>query len=48
LCEHWESQEALDRHFETDHMAAFRKIIPEFAAGEFELKRYKVSSVADI
>lgn len=48
LFEEWESQEALDTHFETAHMAEFRKALPEFVTGKFAIKRYVVSEVTDM
>jgi quinol monooxygenase YgiN len=46
IFEEWESEEALARHFETAHMAAFREALPGFLAGMPALRRYVVSSVA--
>jgi len=48
LFEEWESQDALDAHFETPHMAEFRKALPEFVTGKFAIKRYVVSEVTDM
>ena len=46
LFEHWESAEALQRHFETPHMAEFRKHLPGLLAGPTTVQRYEVTSVA--
>jgi len=46
LFEHWESAEALQRHFETPHMAEFRKDLPGLLAGPTTMQRYEVTSVA--
>lgn len=42
--EEWESEEALARHFGTEHMAAFRSELPGLLAGPPRLTRYIVSS----
>lgn len=44
----WESEEALAGHFQAPHMAEFRKVLPNVVAGKGELKKYTVSSVADL
>lgn len=48
IFEEWETQDALDAHFQTDHMAEFRKALPSFLTGKFAIKRYVVSEVTDI
>jgi quinol monooxygenase YgiN len=42
--EEWESDAALARHFETEHMAAFQRRLPGLLAGRPVLKRYTVAS----
>lgn len=44
----WESEEALAAHFQAPHMAEFRKVMPNIVTGQGELKKYTVSSVADL
>ncbi len=46
--EHWESQQALDAHFETPHMADFQKAMPGFGIQEMSIKRYEVSKVGPL
>ena len=46
LFEEWESEDALARHFRTAHMEAFRRRIPDLAAGPSAIRRYEVASVA--
>ena len=41
--EEWESQEALDAHFASPHMAAFQKAVREFGVKERTVSRYDVS-----
>jgi quinol monooxygenase YgiN len=43
--EEWESEEALGRHFGTEHMKAFSRILPDVLAGPPTIKRYTVASV---
>jgi quinol monooxygenase YgiN len=44
IFEEWESEDALARHFETPHMAAFQREVPRFLAGPLEIKRYVVET----
>lgn len=44
LFEVWDSDEALEAHFKTDHMAEYRSKIPNLVAGPSKLNRYEVSS----
>ena len=44
LFEEWESEEALQRHFATPHMAAFRAHLPGLLAAPIAIKRYAVAS----
>ena len=42
LFEEWEDEQALARHFETEHMKVFRKQLPGLVAGNPTFKRYEV------
>ena len=42
--ESWESQEALDAHFQTAHFAEFYALMVEVVDGESEFIRYEVSA----
>jgi len=44
IFEEWESQEALDSHFEAPHMAAFQKQLGGFGIKEMSIQKYQVSS----
>lgn len=44
--EEWESDEALTRHFQTEHMRTFRAGVVEVLAGAPSIKRYVVESVS--
>jgi len=46
IFEEWESDDALRRHFETPHMAAFNQEIPKHVGGEVKIQRYEVQSVS--
>ncbi len=46
--EEWESQEALDAHFQTPHMERFRSLIPGFGLKDMRLQRYEVSTVGPL
>ena len=48
LFEEWESQAALDAHFESPHMAAFRGKVAGLGVKALDVKRYEVSSVGPI
>ena len=45
IFEEWADEEALARHFATEHMAAFRRAIPDVVAGPAVIKRYVVERV---
>ena len=42
--EAWESQEALDAHFETPHVAAFGKVAPELGISGMDMLKHEVAS----
>lgn len=46
IFEEWESDEALTRHFQTEHMRVFRAGLPQLLAGPPSIKRYAVASVS--
>ena len=46
--EEWETQDALEAHFQTSHMAEFMAALPALIAGPPDIKRYEVSSVAQL
>ena len=48
LFEKWESQEGLDLHFETPHMAAFQKRVPALGVKEMKLEKFEVASVGPV
>ena len=48
FAEEWESQEALDAHSKSEHMATFVKNLQGVATGKATIKRYIVSEVTDM
>ncbi len=44
LFQEWESVEALQGHYETDHMEDFLKALPDILNGEITTRRYEVRS----
>lgn len=46
--EEWETQEALDEHFQTEHMRVFRAKLGEIGLLSRRVKSYQVSAVADL
>ena len=42
--EEWESDEALQAHFQTPHMAEFQQALPDLIASPPNITRYEVSS----
>lgn len=48
IFEQWESQEALDAHFKSPHMAEFQKAIPGLGVKEMAIQRYDVSKVGPL
>ena len=45
LFQEWENMDCLMGHFQTDHMDAFLKELPDLVSGEITTKRYAVQSV---
>ncbi|SRR5713101_2654484 len=48
IFEEWESEEALGRHFKTEHMKRFQQQAPKLLAGKLSAKKYTVSSAASL
>lgn len=48
IFEEWETEAALQAHFEMPHMATFRQEIPKYVTGQMQIKRYNVSKVGDL
>ena len=48
LFQEWESVEALQGHFETDHMEEFLQRLPDVLDGEVSTRRYEVKSSTDL
>jgi len=48
LFEEWENDEALNRHFQTPHMAEFQKHLPGLLAGPINVKRYTIQTVSQM
>lgn len=46
--EQWQSQEALDAHFNTDHMAELNRELPKLIAAPPELIRYEIAESAPL
>ena len=44
--EEWESEEALARHFASEHMKVFQRHVPDLVAGPPAIRRYAIASVA--
>jgi quinol monooxygenase YgiN len=44
IFEEWESDEALGRHFQTEHMKKFQQQAPKLLAGKVSAKKYAVES----
>ena len=43
IFEEWASEDALVRHFESDHMRVFREQVPRLVAGPPRIERYAVT-----
>jgi len=48
LFQEWESVEALQGHFDTEHMEEFLKLLPEVLDGEVSTRRYEVRSSSEM
>ena len=48
IFEEWESDEALAKHFQTDHMKQFMQQAPKILAGPPVAKKYTVTSAAPL
>jgi quinol monooxygenase YgiN len=48
IFEEWESQEALDAHFASPHMARFQKAMGGFGIVDMQVKRYEISKVGSL
>ena len=48
IFEEWESDEALAKHFQTEHMKQFQQKAPQILAGKVVAKKYEVSSAASL
>lgn len=48
LFQEWESVDALQGHFETDHMEEFLKLLPNVLDGEVATRRYEVKVSGDL
>jgi quinol monooxygenase YgiN len=48
IFEVWETQAALDKHFQTEHMRVFNRGLPEVLAAKPDITRYEVSSAAPL
>jgi quinol monooxygenase YgiN len=44
----WRDQAALDTHFKTPHMAAWRAVFPQFQVTDRNLKAYDVTAVRTV
>lgn len=47
LFQEWESVEALQGHFDTEHMEQFLKVLPDVLDGEVATRRYEVRTAGD-
>ena len=48
IFEEWESQEALDAHFQAPHMAHFQGQMGKFGVREMKVQRYEIASVGPL
>lgn len=48
LHEQWESQAALEAHFETPHMATFQKAMGGLGVKDVSVKKFEISSVGPV
>ena len=47
LFQQWESVEALQKHYQTDHMNRFMKELPELVSGDIVTRRYAIEPSVD-
>ena len=47
LFQEWESVEALQGHFDTDHMEEFLRVLPDVLDGQVATRRYEVKVSSD-
>ncbi len=48
IFEKWESQEALDFHFKTPHMAEFQAVVGSLGVVETSLEKFEIASVGSL
>jgi quinol monooxygenase YgiN len=48
LFEEWDSQDALDAHFKTPHMATFQGKLGSLGVKDMKIRRYEIASVGPI
>lgn len=48
LYELWDSQESLDGHFASDHMAEWRKVSANLPSTGADIKKYTISAVGPL
>ena len=48
IFEEWESEEALQRHFQTDHMKQFQQQAPKLLGGKVNAKKYTIESASSL
>lgn len=48
IFEVWETQAALEQHFQTEHMRVFNTALPGILAAKPDIMRYEVSSAAPL
>jgi quinol monooxygenase YgiN len=48
LFQEWESLDALQNHFDTQHMEEFLKVLPDVLDGEVATRRYEVRNPRDL
>ena len=48
IFEEWESDEALGRHFQTEHMKRFQQQAPKFLAGKVDAKKYTIEAATPL
>jgi quinol monooxygenase YgiN len=48
IFEKWESQEALDFHFKTPHMAEFQAVVGSLGVKDMKVEKYEIASVGSV